>query len=314
MLGDLLVIIVDVIAPIFLVIGIGALVGWRFKPDPRGLSVFLIYVLVPALAFRGLATSELDMSILGGIAVVVIGLMLIMAVIGVIAVRSGLAGGQARKDDARFEGAFVLTVTQPNAANYGIPLNTFAFGAVGTQVAVVYYVVSVLIGNLVGVFFASRGQGSMRTALMNVVRVPIAYAAIAGFIVNIFNIDLPVVIDRAVDITADGAIPGMLMLLGLSLANTSLKGQWRAMWIACGLKLVISPLIALPLALIVGLQDVPFNVAILESATPVAVLASALASEFGSDASFVAATTLLSTLLSIVTSAVIILLLQGSLI
>jgi predicted permease len=119
------------------------------------------------------------------------------------------------------------------------------------------------------------------------------------------------VLERSINTTADGAIPVMLMLLGLSLAQIKLVGRWRSMLIACGFKLMLSPLIALRIVLLVGLEGIPFNVAILQSAAPTAVLASALASEFGSDAPFVAATTLLSTILSIITSAVIIFILQG---
>lgn len=235
MLTELLSIIIDVIAPIFIVVGVGAFVGRQFNPDSRGLSVFLIYVLVPALTYRGLANSELDISILGGIAIVVTFVMLIMAVIGLIALRMGLTGED--KDDKRFEGAFILTVTQHNAANYGITLNGFAFGAIGTQVAIIYYVVSAIVGNVVGVFFASRGQGNIRTAIMNVLRVPTTYAAVAGLIVNLRDIELPLVLERSIDISADGAIPVMLMLLGLSLSQIKIVGRWRPMLIACGFKL-----------------------------------------------------------------------------
>lgn len=300
----------DVIAPIFLVMGIAFLISKRFDPDPRALSVFLIYLFTPALVFRGIYTTELTGGEIGQIAVVVVGVALAMSLIGAVVAR--LMRPDKRKSDPRREGALLLSVVLVNAANYGIPLNTFAFGEAGGTAAIVYYVVAALVGNILGVFYASRGSASVRGAILNVFKVPIAYAAIIGLIFNIYEIQIPLILERSIlDIAADASIPGMLALLGIQLARTQFKGQLRPIMAAVGLRLVVAPVIALVLALAVGLQGITFNVAIIESSMPTAVLASALATQFKSDAEFVSAVTLVSTLLSVVTLSVLIFLLGG---
>ena len=56
---DLFSIFVDVLAPVFLVVGAGFLVGRRLDLDPRPLARIAYYVFVPAFVFDVLVTSEL---------------------------------------------------------------------------------------------------------------------------------------------------------------------------------------------------------------------------------------------------------------
>ncbi|NOG52406.1 MAG: hypothetical protein HND48_25430 [Chloroflexi bacterium] len=53
------------------------------------------------------------------------------------------------------------------------------------------------------------------------------------------------------------------------------------------------------LAQVLGVTGIQYNVAVLQSAVPTAVMANALAAEFGSDAEFTSAATLVGTLASI---------------
>lgn len=305
-------IMLDVIAPIFLVMGVAYIISKRFDPDPRALSVFLIYLFTPALVFRGIYTTELTGGEIGQISIVVVGVALAMTALGTVAAR--FLRKDRRQPEPRREGALLLSIVLVNAANYGIPLNTFAFGEAGGNAAIVYYVVSALVGNVLGVFYASRGSVSVREAILNIFKVPIAYAAILGLLFNIYNIQIPLILERSVlDIAADGSIPAMLALLGVQLSRTQFQGQLRPIMAAVALRLVFAPFIALGLALLVSLQGISFNVAIIQSSMPTAVLASALATQFNSDAEYVSAVTLVSTLLSVITLSVLIFLLGGPL-
>lgn len=318
---ELLNIMLNVIGPVMLVMGIGYVIGKIYNPDPRSLSVYLIYLFTPALVFRGIYQTELPTGDLLSVGVVVIGVALVMMVLGFgIARLMGLS--------PRGESSLILTVILVNAANYGIPLNTFAFGDTGGNVAIVYYVISALVGNVLGVFFASRGSVSAREALMNVIKVPIAYAAVLGLILNMNDIELPLLVERSViDIAAPASIPLMLALLGLQLSRVSfgkkddsadeaddetLATDLRAVAVATGLRLVVAAGVAVGIAWSVGLDGIAFDVSVIQSSMPTAVLASALATQFGGDARFVSAVTLVTTLVSILSLSVLILLLGGT--
>ncbi len=311
-MGDLLSIMVNVIVPIFIVVGISFGIGKIFKPDPRGLSVFLIYLFIPALVFRGTYQSEFTGAEMGQIIVVAVGVALSMMTIALVLARV-LGYSQQQRS------ALALSVIMINAANYGIPLNTFAYGVAGANAAIIYYIMNILPGNILGIYFASSGSASTRQAVLNVLRVPIAYVAVLGVILNSLDVELPVLLQRSFfDLAANAAIPGMLALLGLQLARVQLgpdenggRLNLRAVMLAAGLRLLVGPMIGAVLALTVGLQGVTLRVAIVESAMPTAVLASALATEFGGDARFTSAVTLVSTLASIVTLTVLLWLLGG---
>jgi predicted permease len=300
-MSDLFAILLNVISPIFIVAGFGVFVGRRWNPDTRVLSLLLVYVLVPALVMNGIRTSQMRPNDL-----LRIGLLMAALVVALTAV--SLAAARFLRLDPQKRGAFMLTTLMMNAANYGVPVNRFAFGPVGEQTAIVFYVLNNLIGNVVALGFAAGGR-SIARVLVGILKVPIMYAALIGLALNLFDLDLPLPLERSLTIIADGTIPAMLFLLGLQLAHTPMRGRLRLVIMGCVIRLVISPLIALPLALLGGLQGAMLAAFVVQSGMPNAVLANAIAAEFHSDREYVALMTLVSTLASTLTLSVFIALL-----
>jgi predicted permease len=209
------------------------------------------------------------------------------------------------KLDRRAESAFILTAVLINAGNYGIPLNKFAFGDRGEERALIYFVMTVVISNTFGVFLASRGSVSTRRALLNVFRVPLPYAAVLGFALNMGDIEMPVALQRSTSLLGDAASPGMLVVLGVQLSRASIRGRIPPILLASGVRLVVSPLIAVPVSLAFGMAGLTRDVAIVQSAMPTAVISGVLATEFGADSEFVTAVILTSTLFSMATLSVL---------
>lgn len=298
-MGSPLEIAFNVVAPVFLVAGVAALVGRVYNPNPRVLSTLIIYLFTPFLVLDGIAHSDLVADEIVQIGAAVILLSVVMAL---------LAAGVARliRLDRKAESAFIITVVLINAGNYGISLNRFAFGDSGEQRAVVFYVVSAVVANTLGVFLASRGSASLRESLLNVFKVPLPYAAVLGLVINFGGITLPVPVDRAISTLGDAAVPGMLTLLGLQLARTSVKGRLQPIALAAGLRLIVAPAVAVGLAALLGISGLMTRqVVIVQSGMPSAVMSGVLATEFGSDAEFTSAVIAVSTLASLVTLSVL---------
>jgi malate permease and related proteins len=299
---DVIGITLNILAPIFLIIFVSGVFGRIFNPDPRPLSAAIIYLFVPALVLRTLALSTVavaDVLAIGGAM-----LLFTLIMIGV-----GYGAVRLFRIDRRLTGAFLVSLVMVNAANYGIPLNTFAFGPAGGEIATIYYVLAVIIGNNTGIFLASNGKVGMQGAVLNVIKVPVFSATIIGVLLAVFDLAIPLPIDRALDIMGSGAIPAMLVILGVQLARVRLDEDWRAVGIATGLRLVAAPLIITPIALLLGLDGLPLNVTIVQTATPTAVLAAAVVLEFGDNAPFVSAVTFVSTFASMITITILLALL-----
>jgi predicted permease len=293
----------NVLAPIFLIIGLAVLLDRRFALDPRVFSRAVIYLFSPCLVFGGIARSELKADELGQILAMAALSSLLIALVG---------WGETRlfRLDRKLASAFMLSVVLVNAGNYGLPLNDFAFGQAGMQRAIVFFVVSAMISNTLGVYLASRGAASVRRSLLNVLTVPLPYATVLGFLVNIKGIALPLPLDRAVTILGQAAVPGMLIVLGLQLSRTSVRGRVGPILLATVARLGVAPLMAIALATLLGLSGLTRQVSVIQASMPTAAMAGVLATEFGSDAEFTSAVILVSTLVSIVTLSILLSLLM----
>ncbi len=290
--------IVNVIAPILLIVALGAAYGRAFNPDPRILSNMILYLFSPFLALEGMANANLNGE-LGRLMVLAVCVALIMAIISI-----GLA--RTLRLERRVESAFILSMVALNAGNYGIAFNEFAYGSAARPYAVMYYVMSSVIANTLGVYFASRGTVSTRTALFNVFTIPLMYGTIIGLAFNLTGIKLPLALERTVNLLADGTIPAMLIVLGLQLGRAVIRGRLRLILLASGVRLIAGPMIGFLLVMLFHLTGLAAQVAITTSAMPTAVIAGVLATQFGGDSDFVNGVVICSTLGSIVTLSVIV--------
>ena len=112
---------------------------------------------------------------------------------------------------------------------------------------------------------------------------------------------MPEWLQRTVSIAADGAIPGMLILLGLELTNARFNRNWLAMLIPVFVRLIAGPLLGLGMAPAFGLQGPAYQAAVTENSTPTAVMTTILAAEYNLDAPLITAIIFASTLISPIT-------------
>jgi predicted permease len=98
-------------------------------------------------------------------------------------------------------------------------------------------------------------------------------------------------------------------MLGIQLSAVSLRAMQPAkLWVvltACGVRLVIGPIILFGLTALFGLGGLARQVAIIQMSMPTAVNVSLLAEEYKSDREFVSASILISTLGSLFTLSVL---------
>jgi predicted permease len=196
--------------------------------------------------------------------------------------------------------AFIMAIMFTNSGNFGLPLNLFAFGQEGMDTALVFFVTSALLVNSFGVYVASRGKAGAGRAMLNVLKAPMLWAALTGFLVNLLGWSVPETIDKAVQLAGQGAVPIMLLLLGMQLARTSLNENKRAIAAATVVKLAVAPLVALAITVILGMQGLSRQVGILEASMPTAVTTTILTTEYDAAPRFAASMVFVSTLLSLV--------------
>jgi malate permease and related proteins len=300
---ELIGIFANNIAPVMIVAGVGYIVGKRLQIDPRTLGQLIFNIFSPALVFYSLYDSKIGGSELGTLLLLIALFQVIMAVLSYLLMKLYRVGKVERS-------SVMLSSFCLNAGNYGLSIASFAFGEAVLARAVVVYVGNTILNYTLGVFVASSGHQSPRSALRTILRVPAFYATIAAFLLRGFNLELPPMLLRSVMVLKDAAIPSMLVLLGLQLSQSLQMSHWRLVGSGVVLKLLIAPLLGTGLALIFHLNGVEAVAFILMTSMPTAVLTLVLAKEYQLDETLMLNLIMASTLLSPLTLSVIILFLK----
>ena len=284
----------NIILPILLIVGLGVFLGRRFKYGPQALSGTAFYVLVPALVIDGLAKSNLQTDEIGLILALEIVLSLLMALVGWVIV-------QVFGFERRLESAFMLTVAFINAGNYGLALAEFAFGTPGLQRAIIFFIGTAITGNTIGVFLASRSTANVWRSMLNIFLVPLPYVTLLGLFINFGYLVLPLPLERTIALLGQAAVPVMLIVLGIQLSETSIKGKLNPIVLATSTRLIIGPILAVPLVILAGLTGLSGQVFIVMAGMPTAVASTILVTEFGGDAELTSAVVFATTVVSVIT-------------
>jgi len=287
------VVVLDVILPVFLIIGVGFALGRWPRLDARLLTNVVFFVLSPALIFRTVYAVEFARGDLFRT------ILFVFAVQGGLFILSrGIGRALGWEDDVQAVGS--LTLSFSNCGNYGLPVLLFAFGEPGFALGLVYVVTSLVMQATLGVGVAAWRRG-MRIVhfLRRLARVPWGYAFLSGLLLRVARIELPTGLAGAVDLLADAAIPIQLMLLGVQLSRIRLASIAHESLVMTGLKMIVPPLLAWGLAAALGASGVLRAVLILEASMPSAVNSMILATHYDRRPGLASAVVFLTTVLSL---------------
>ncbi len=290
-MSDLLNTFANNLLPILLIAGAGFALGKFLKVEPRPLGRIIFYILSPVLVFNLIIDSHLPLE--------EIGLLFVITAV-VILINGGLAWllGKLMRLERPILICLILTSMFINAGNYGLPLVSFAFGDEALAFASIFFVGSAILLNTVGVLIASLGHLDIKRALLGLLRVPYLYAVIAGLVFLEAGWILPKPVERAVSLLAGGAIPAMLILLGLELTRVEWSKHVGVISASAILRLVVGPLLGWGLSILFGLPAPAHQAVVTESGMPSAVMVTILANEYRLESRLVTATVFISTILS----------------
>jgi len=283
-----------VLLPIFLLIGLGFGLGRAFKLDANTMNKLNLYALGPALIFTKFLHSSLTLADAGRITVFLLALALLMWLVSA----ASCAVARVRKGD---RSAVHMAAMFANTGNYGIPAAELAFGAAGVAIQAVVMAAQDLIFFSLGLFVAGGGPAQARRALASTARMPFLYAIALALILRTADTALPAPLDSALALLGQGLVPVALLTLGAQLAASPVPSPRRELSLAVFLRLVVSPLVALPLAQALGFSGMMAAVLVVGAAFPAAVNTALIAIEFRRGAVLASSAVVVTTLLSALT-------------
>ena len=292
-------IFVDILVPVFLVVGAGFVLARTVGIKPEGLATLAYWVLGPVFIFDILSGADLEA---GEVARIVAATVAAVAAVGVLAGVAGRMVGSSRS----LTSATVLSSIHGNVGNFGLAIVAFALGEGALPIAGIVMVTINTVGILIGVGLATSREHHLGRAAWRALTTPLALAVVPALMVNMSNIELPLWFDRPVSLVAAAMIPVMLLTLGVQLAGMEKVMPSTKVGIPIAMKLIVNPVAAFVAVVVLGLTGTAADVVVLQAAMPAAVFTSLIALEHDLEPDFVTSVLLSGTLVSALTIPVVI--------
>ena len=290
-------IFVQVVLPVFALIGIGVLMDRRFRLDLPTLTKLNFYVFVPALAFVKTLEADIGGATMGGIAL----FCLIHPVI-LFALAWALFSLRPLRPSRT---VLSMGAAFCNCGNFGIPLVVLAFGDAQVGTLAIVIIMQGLLMFTWGVWLMEKeGRGPL-TVVLRMVRVPVVVAVAAGLALRWLRVELPVPVGKPLGYLADGLIPVALLTLGAQLSRSSFAAQLGRLSALTAMRLVVSPLIAAAMMPLFGFPPEVGAVLVVAAGLPMAINVYIIAAEYEHDAELASQAVLWTTLASAVTLSVL---------
>lgn len=292
---------VDATFPIFLVMVIGYILKQIGMLNDNFVTVanrFNFKVTLPFMLFRDISGVDIR-------AVFDIRYVLFCALVSTACFWIIWGGVKLFLKDQSMRGAFVQASFRSSAAVMGLAFiqNMYGSSAMGPLMIVsavpLYNIFSVIVLTFEG---ARSGEvdpkQKIKAACLNIAKNPIILGILAGLIVGLLGIDFPVIVDKTVNSVAQMATPLALITIGAGFEGRKALAKIRPTIAASMIKLVIQPLIFLPVAAWMGFRGEQMIAILIMLASPTTPSCYIMAKNMDNDGVLTASVIVMTTLLA----------------
>jgi predicted permease len=296
--------VLQVIAPLFLIILIGAFLQRLKVANEKWegvLNAFALKVGLPALIFYALSQTKISLSdqtdLLIANSIFLVGSFAIAYALGKI----------LKLKEVMFRTIFIC-LAFGNVAYLGIPTLVQISGdnilPTASLIVAVYLFWFFTIGIGVLEYSHIKKKGDLvKTILLNLVKNPLLIAVVLGILVASLSIQLPEIINTSIQMVGASVTPVVLVVIGLFIGKTRV-GDLRK-WIPV-IAFSVMTLLVLPALFFFGLKlagysPSQFTTSIIDAAMPLAITPFALANQYKLQERFIARSIVMSTILSVIT-------------
>tara|TARA_A100001015_G_scaffold210138_1_gene235443 strand:- start:4238 stop:5137 length:900 start_codon:yes stop_codon:yes gene_type:complete len=249
--------LIDVLFPVFFVIGIGFYLG---KKNPNistdFITTFAGNVGTPAMIFYTITTTGVTLSVFTEFFIYAFIIIIGFSLIGFLFLLI------LKKDFISELPPLIL----PNTGNMGIPICLFAYGTAGLGVASAIASVIILLHFTLGVLLAKKSF-SLKILIKNM---PV-YGIIISVLFLYFEWDVPGYLENTTFLLTYATIFLVLMSLGIALTRLKVV-SWTDASILGAVRVVIGPVIGFALIKFLDLDGFAAGVLLIQSCMPSAVL------------------------------------------
>lgn len=300
--------LLDIILPVFLVVGFGYLVAWRgllSAASIDGLMSFTQNVAIPCLLFRAIWTLDLGDSFSVPLLISFYTGSLTCFVVGLFGAR------YLFNRDWEDAVAIGFTCLFANSVLLGLAITERAFGpdALSANYAIIalHSPLCYGLGITTMEFVRARAAGQPNRNLPMIVakamfRNALVIGIAIGAVFNVFNVTLPAPFTDAIDMMVRTALPAALFAMGGVLFRYRPEGDMRIILFVCAISLLLHPAITWTLGTSFDLDDSAFRSAVLTAAMAPGVNCYVFANIYGRARRVVASSVLMASALSVISA------------
>ena len=277
-----LIIAFNCVLPVFLIICTGTLAHRsRIVPEEtfKHLSTIAFHFLLPCMVFYSIYSTDLstvfDPRLIGYQVV----FLLVWYVLGFVLCHILIP-------DHRVRGAFIQTFYRSNIAIVGVSMADSMMGAPGVAAMAVSIAVLVPIYNVLAVVtleVCRGGRVELKPTLIGIAKNPLIIGCLLGVAFLLTGVKLPASVLKAVSQIGTAGSVMTLVSLGASFTLAGVRKNLKKLLWANGIRLVITPLVAVTGALLLGLRGNQLAVVLLCAASSLATTAFPMAMARDSD-------------------------------
>ncbi|MBQ2665477.1 AEC family transporter [Methanobrevibacter sp.] len=293
------------ILSIIIMIGIGYFlkrIDFLSEKDIDPFNKIVMYILMPCMIFHAIYSADLSLlSKLSILPFVILASSFITGIVSYFILR------QLGLDD-RTLWSVLVTVMIANTAFMGYPVTLGIFGQDGFLRAIFCDMATLCIFLILSFLLIMKFGGTAKAAVKRISFFPPLWAVILGLGFNFFNIPIGPVVDNTVNYLGQGAIPLIMIALGLSIDFSAIKRSRFMIAFTSVMKLAFFPAVAFIIASKIGLVDLQHTVCVVEAAMPSGMMSLLLSITYKLDYELTSDCILINTVISLITLPVIIML------
>jgi predicted permease len=300
-------ILVNNIAPIFIIIALGFGLSKKFDFNIYTLSKINFYLFTPAFIFFNLYTADLDLKLFNVLLFCVISLVINDLLARIIA--------RMRKYDIGLTNAFKNSIMFNNSGNIGLSLITLVFSsapfvvggttpylgqAIAAQIIILVFMNLTI--NTIGFYNAGRATMNIKDSIRQIFSLPSIYAIPLALLFKYMQVDVTTTpLWPALVYIKSGLVPISLITLGVQLSKTEFKFRDVNVYIAVFARLILGPIITLIFIYLMNFSGVVAQTILIAYSVPTAVNTALIAVECDNNREFSSQMVMVSTVLSAIT-------------
>ena len=294
------IISLEVVCPMFLMMLVGFIIKKIKIVDDSTLKqtnnmVFRIFL--PLLVFRNIYTSDLSVSFSPKLLLFALAAILALFFLAFVVI-------VCIEKDNRRKGVLIQAIFRSNFVLFGIPVITSLYGEESAGVASIIIAVAIPLYNVLAVVSLEIFRGGridVKKILKGIVTNPLIIGSALGILILLSGFEMPAMIDGTVDSLSKIATPLAFVILGGTFDFSTLKSDIRQLLIGVLGRLVASPMIGLPISILLGFRGAELVVLMVMFGAPPAVSSFTMAQQMDADSDLAGSIVIIASIASIFT-------------